>query len=250
MGKAGGTVKGRRARPRKWAQQVVAGRAGMRRDDESVTHGVAPRMLILPPQTLPPLFTWMSHIPSRHISYRSVLSIFSLSSRLDQPFDNLFDLLSRGEESRGRREHVDRYGSRDIRVDGSDFRGTTFRRNERNNTSASYSARNESVPSKNFIHSIPFPAFSFFKPKFRSLRSDDSRIPRGRPHSQDRSLPRIENLYPPPSRSMFYLPLPRSRSKIYFRRVFEGRGSCNFAEGAEEFLLRTEKPIPDSWPLH
>lgn len=63
MGKAGGTVKGRRARPRKWAQQVVAGRAGMRRDDESVTHGVAPRMLILPPQTLPPLFTWMSHIP-------------------------------------------------------------------------------------------------------------------------------------------------------------------------------------------
>lgn len=127
-------MKGGRARPRKWAQQVVAGRAGMRRDDESVTHGVAPRMLILPPQTLPPLFTWMSHIPSPHISYHSVLSILSLSSRLDQPFDNLFDLLSRGEESRGRREHVDRYGSRDIRVDGSDFRGTTFRRNERNNT--------------------------------------------------------------------------------------------------------------------
>lgn len=97
-------MKGGRARPRKWAQQVVAGRAGMRRDDESVTHGVAPRMLILPPQTLPPLFTWMSHIPSRHISYHSVLSILSLSSRLDQPFDNLFDLLSRGEESRGRRE--------------------------------------------------------------------------------------------------------------------------------------------------
>lgn len=164
-------MKGGRARPRKWAQQVVAGRAGMRRDDESVTHGVAPRMLILPPQTLPPLFTWMSHIPSRHISYHSVLSIFSL----DQPFDNLFDLLSRGEESRGRREHVDRYRSRDIRVDGSDFRGTTFRRNERNNTSASCSARNESVPSKNFIHSIPFPVFSSFKPKFRSLRSDDSR---------------------------------------------------------------------------
>lgn len=73
-------MKGGRARPRKWAQQVVAGRAGMRRDDESVTHGVAPRMLILPPQTLPPLFTWMSHIPSRHISYHSVLSIFSLDS--------------------------------------------------------------------------------------------------------------------------------------------------------------------------
>lgn len=73
-------MKGGRARPRKWAQQVVAGRAGMRRDDESVTHGVAPRMLILPPQTLPPLFTWMTHIPSRHISYHSVLSIFSLDS--------------------------------------------------------------------------------------------------------------------------------------------------------------------------
>lgn len=73
-------MKGGRARSRKWAQQVVAGRAGMRRDDESVTHGVAPRMLILPSQTLPPLFTWMSHIPSRHISYHSVLSIFSLDS--------------------------------------------------------------------------------------------------------------------------------------------------------------------------
>lgn len=172
-GKAEGTVKGGRARPRKWAQQVVAGRAGMRRDDESVTHGVAPRMLILPPQTLPPLFTWMSHIPSRHISYHSVLSILSLDSTNPSI---TYSISSRGEKNRsGRREHVDRYGSRDIRVDGSDFRGTTFRRNERNNTSASCSARNESVPSKNFIHSIPFPVFSSFKPKFRSLRSDDSR---------------------------------------------------------------------------
>lgn len=125
-------MKGGRARPRKWAQQVVAGRAGMRRDDESVTHGVAPRMLILPPQTLPPLFTWMSHIPSRHISYHSVLSIFSLDSTNPSI---TYSISSRGEKNRsGRREHVDRYRSRDIRVDGSDFRGTTFRRNERNNT--------------------------------------------------------------------------------------------------------------------
>lgn len=125
-------MKGGRARPRKWAQQVVAGRAGMRRDDESVTHGVAPRMLILPPQTLPPLFTWMSHIPSRHISYHSVLSILSLDSTNPSI---TYSISSReGKNRSGRREHVDRYGSRDIRVDGSDFRGTTFRRNERNNT--------------------------------------------------------------------------------------------------------------------
>lgn len=125
-------MKGGRARPRKWAQQVVAGRAGMRRDDESVTHGVAPRMLILPPQTLPPLFTWMSHIPSRHISYHSVLSILSLDSTNPSI---TYSISSReGKNRSGRREHVDRYRSRDIRVDGSDFRGTTFRRNERNNT--------------------------------------------------------------------------------------------------------------------
>lgn len=96
-------MKGGRARPRKWAQQVVAGRAGMRRDDESVTHGVAPRMLILPPQTLPPLFTWMSHIPSRHISYHSVLSILSLDSTNPSI---TYSISSRGEKNREEEENT------------------------------------------------------------------------------------------------------------------------------------------------
>lgn len=220
-----GTVKGGESTTQKmgatgggWASRYAKGwRVG---DSRGCTENVDPSSPN-PPPSLPGWVTFHCTpaapptFPTIYLYTRPIL-IFSLSFR-DQPSNNSFDNLST--EWRMRIERDPRW-----RTAEANFRGTTatcFREGMKETRHARliherivyvHVTSRFRVKISFIAISFPFPFFFFYgKAKFRLLRSDDSRqleFLETRPHSQDRSLPRIEKnpsdgFFLPPSRSMY-----------------------------------------------
>lgn len=254
-----GRWKAVRARPRKWAQQVVVGRAGMRRDDESVTHGVAPRMLILPPRTLPPLYLDESHSiarPQRHrhfLPFTSTLDPFWFSP---SPFETnpriIHSIIYRPS---GGSMRIERDQERCWRTAEANFRGTTascFREGMKETRHARliherivyvHVTSRFRVKISFIAISFPFPFF-FFTAK-RSSGFSDPMIHDNSNSSRPGLIHRIDlfresrRTHPTDSSFLllvpciilltFYLPLERSRSGRILDKVFQRKGGIVIA---------------------